>query len=135
MFMMRRIVIANQKGGVGKTTTSVNLAVGLANVGCKTLLIDMDPQANTTFVLLGPDQSDRTIYSLLLDDGLTVSGVISQTRVDNLDIIPAEIDLASAEAELLAALDGRTRLRDSLMDAEQLPLNTLLLIPRLRLVS
>jgi chromosome partitioning protein len=108
------IAIANQKGGVGKTTTAVNLSCGLAADGKTVLLIDIDSQGNATSGL-GFDRKriQKCIYNVLVDD-LPAENVVMKTRVDNLSIIPATINLAGAEIEL-AALDNReTRLKKAI---------------------
>ncbi len=99
--MGRIIAIANQKGGVGKTTTSINLSACLAEAGEKVLTIDLDPQGNTTSGIgLEKNNLENTIYELLLDE-CTVKGSIYKTQVDNLDIIPSNVNLSGAEIELL----------------------------------
>lgn len=114
---MRKIVIANQKGGVGKTTTAVNLAYGLAQSGRKTLIVDIDPQANATFALLGEEQASPNIYDLLMK-GTKLRDVIQQTEQPNLQIIPSHIDLAGAEVELVGKVGGQTRLRSKLLELD-----------------
>jgi len=101
---MKKICICNQKGGVGKTTTAVNLSAYLASMGRKTLLIDMDPQSATTSGI-GIDKSklDRTIYDVLLGE-CSIKDVIIKTQVENLDIVPSNMDLAGAEVELSVKL-------------------------------
>ena len=98
--MARIIAIANQKGGVGKTTTSINLAACLAEIGKKVLLIDIDPQGNTTSGY-GYDKNEMefSVYDLLLGE-CSVSQVIMKEILDNLDMIPSTINLAAAEIEL-----------------------------------
>jgi len=91
--------IANQKGGVGKTTTAVNLAAGLAGRGVRTLLIDLDPQANATSALGMEKREGGSIYGPLSGEGKASDKIVA-TRVDNLSLIPAEVDLAAAEIEL-----------------------------------
>jgi chromosome partitioning protein len=114
---MRKIVIANQKGGVAKTTTAVNLAAGLALRGRRTLLIDMDPQANATFAVLGANPPKRSIYELLITDEI-LSNFIHTTSQSLLDIIPSTINLAGAEVELISRVGGQTELRTKINEAE-----------------
>jgi len=114
---MRKIVIANQKGGVGKTTTAVNIAAGLSRAGRKTLLVDMDPQANATFAVMGPQQFENTIYDVVINNLPTYEAIVS-TPQDNLYLLPSTIDLAGAEVELVSKVGGQTRLRNKLKDLE-----------------
>lgn len=114
---MRKIVIANQKGGVAKTTTAVNLAAGLALKGQRTLLIDMDPQANATFAVLGAEEPRNSIYNLLMTKE-PLADYIHTTPQPLLDIIPSTIDLAGAEVDLISKVGGQTRLRSKLRQAE-----------------
>ncbi|MCI0396384.1 MAG: AAA family ATPase [Chloroflexi bacterium] len=106
----RMICVANQKGGVGKTTTAVNLAYGLAQAGKKTLLVDLDPQANTTVAVLGQDEPELTTYDLLARDQ-ALANVIAETGQPRLFLLPSEIDLAGVEAELLGQVGSQTLLR------------------------
>src|SRR5216684_2926045 len=108
------IAIVNQKGGVGKTTTAINLGAALAELGHPILLIDLDPQANSTSGLgLDPARARNTIYQLLAGDA-TVEEAMVETTVPQLTLVPSHIDLAGAEIEL-ATLDKReTRLRTAL---------------------
>jgi chromosome partitioning protein len=111
---MRTIAIVNQKGGVGKSTTAVNLGASLAILGCRVLLIDIDPQGNTTSGL-GVEKRALTvdIYSVLLGDASLESAIVD-TGVPNLKLVPATIQLAGAEIELVSTLSRETRLRRAL---------------------
>jgi chromosome partitioning protein len=109
----RIICIANQKGGVGKTTTAVNLAYGLAERGHPTLLVDSDPQANTTAAVLGGQPPSLTIYDLFARDE-HIQDVIMSASHNYLDILPSEIDLAGAEAEFIGQVGSQVMLRNKL---------------------
>lgn len=112
--MGKIIAIANQKGGVGKTTTSVNLGAGLAQVGKKVLLVDIDAQGNaTTGVGIEKSELDQCIYNVLVEDA-DVQGVIQKTATKNLDVLPATIQLAGAEIELVPTISREVRLQRAL---------------------
>ncbi len=112
--MSRVIAIANQKGGVGKTTTAVNVSACLAAAGRKTLLLDMDPQANATSGLgFEPRQLSTSIYHVLLD-GLALSDVVVETVVKRLSLVPANFDLVGAEVEMTGLIAREGKLRTAL---------------------
>ena len=98
---MRTIVITNQKGGCGKTTTAVNLAAALAQMGQRVLMVDLDPQAHATLGLgCEPDSCKRTIYHSLANKQVAISRIILNTQIPGLDLAPSSIQLARAEQEL-----------------------------------
>lgn len=114
---MIRIAIANQKGGVGKTTTAINIATALAATGWKSLLIDLDPQGNaSTGIGIGSNDRGMSSYELLIEDAPLLS-CIQSTNIPGLDIIPATVDLSGAEVELVSVEDRTFRLRKALADA------------------
>lgn len=107
------IALANQKGGVGKTTTSVNLGACLADAGQKVLLIDLDPQGNATSGLgIDKRQLESSVYDVLIND-VALSEVIMPSSHPGLDIVPATIELSGAEVELTSMMARETRLKDA----------------------
>ena len=109
-----KIAIANQKGGVGKTTTAINLAAAMAQKGKRVLLVDLDPQANSTISFLDIQEVDLSIYDLLTEHSLYFEDVLKQTKVENLELLPARINLAKLEGKLVGELDAPFRLKDRL---------------------
>jgi chromosome partitioning protein len=112
------IAIVNQKGGTAKTTTAINLGASLAHCNKKVLLVDIDPQSNLT-VGLDVDAKEKTIYNCLMNE-LALESAIYKTHIKNLDIIPANIQLANAELELSSIIGRETVLRDSIENSKRL---------------
>ena len=111
--MTKVFAIANQKGGVGKTTTAVNLAAGLARLGLPTLLIDLDAQANATSALGLEKSEGRSMYRVLHGEAKAADMVVA-TSTEKLDLIPSELDLAAVESELAQAENYLGRMREAL---------------------
>jgi chromosome partitioning protein len=110
----RILAVANQKGGVGKTTTAINLAACLAEAGARTLVVDLDPQANATSGL-GEQANGSSSYDLL--DGAPLEELVHATRFANLDLVPSRPELAGAAVELARESEGETFLADSVSPA------------------
>ena len=119
--MGKVVAITNQKGGVGKTTTTINLAASLAIAERKTLVIDFDPQGNASSAL-GFDRSKvsglKTVYQALIGDA-PLSECITKTEIENLEIVPANGDLAGAEIELVSAFARESKLRTAILEIKQ----------------
>ena len=113
---MITIAIANQKGGVGKTTTAINIATAMAATGWRTLLIDLDPQGNasTGMGVAGEDRVHSS-YELLVEQA-PLSECIQPSTIPGLDVVPATVDLSGAEVELVSVTDGTDRLSTALAD-------------------
>src|SRR5258708_5170112 len=109
------VAITNQKGGVGKTTTAINLSAALGMKGLRTLLIDLDPQANSSMSFVDVHSLPRSIYDALVEPDVTLDDVIVPAdKSEGLSVAPANIALAKLEAKLLGELDGHFRLKDAI---------------------
>jgi len=108
------VALANQKGGVGKTTTAINLAAALALRGKPTLLIDLDPQANSTMSFLDMSQVTKSVYDAIADPQIPLADVILPSPMKNLWVAPSRIALAKLEAKLVGEMDAHFRLKDKI---------------------
>jgi chromosome partitioning protein len=116
--MGKIIAIANQKGGVGKTTTTINLGASLAKLGYRTLLIDSDPQANSTSGLgYNPSEIENSVYECMVD-GIDVHEAIQKTSIDKLDLLASHIDLVGAEVEMINLPNREGRMKQALAEAK-----------------
>ncbi|MBI4639585.1 MAG: ParA family protein [Candidatus Tectomicrobia bacterium] len=112
--MGKIIIIANEKGGTGKTTLAVNLSAALAIRGMKTLLIDMDPQGNTSYILSRITEDNPAMYSILVEKDTPLDAIIQPTATENLDIAPSNLHLAGAEVQLATMLGRENALKRKL---------------------
>jgi chromosome partitioning protein len=109
------IAVTNQKGGVGKTTTAVNISAALAFMGKSTLLVDTDPQANSTISAVSdPSKYEKSLYDVMVDSGSNIEEIITSSTIPGLDVAISKISMAKLEPALLGAIDSHYRLKDVL---------------------
>lgn len=109
------IAVTNQKGGVGKTTTSINISAAMALIGKKVLLVDMDPQAHSTISLVSdPSSYEKSLFDVLMNKSNNIEQIISRSNIPGLDVTVTRISMAKLEPSLIGELDGHYRLKDAL---------------------
>jgi len=109
------IAVTNQKGGVGKTTTCINVSAALALMGHRVLLVDMDPQAHSTISIVNnPQQVPKSLFDVLMDKNLKISDIIVKSNIPGLDVAISRISMAKLEPALIGEFDGHYRLRDAI---------------------
>jgi len=114
------IAVTNQKGGVGKTTTCINLSAALAFMGKRVLLVDMDPQAHSTIsIVRNPAELENSLYDVLMNKKVSIADVIARSTVPGLDVAISRISMAKLEPSLIGEFDGHYRLRDALSEVRE----------------